>query len=319
LPFFLAVVTSLTFLLFFACKTWNRTEYDWAAAGRLKYSAMVVLVAPIILMTFASKNQTIASQRNFFGVLKVREKPLGTCLVHGSTLHGMQRYSPNQSQPTTYYGYQSGVGLVMKELQTQQPSLRIGIVGLGCGVLTTYGRPSDHFDLIEINPAVIDIADRYFTFMKDCPSEMTRHLGDGRLVLERMTDAKFDLLVLDAFSSDAIPAHLLTRESMRLYKDRLAEGGVLTIHTSNNHLELSPLVHHLSRDANLESRMMEGGGDRTIGTTHSSWMIIGRQGHWIFEAPSLASAKKANKAEIFNAPLWTDQHHNLVSVLRLWQ
>nr|WP_143548132.1 fused MFS/spermidine synthase [Rhodopirellula sp. SM50] len=319
LPFFVALVTALTFLLFFACKTWNRTEYDWAAAARLKYGAIVLMIAPILTMAFVSNNRTIASQRNFFGVLKVREKPLGTCLVHGSTLHGMQRYAPNQSQPTTYYGYQSGVGHVIKELQQQSPSLRIGIVGLGCGVLTTYGRPTDHFDLIEINPAVIDIADRYFTFMKDCPSQMTRHLGDGRLVLERMPDAKFDLLVLDAFSSDAIPAHLLTRESMALYKTRLAEGGVLTVHTSNNHLELSPLVHNLSRDAGLESRMLEGIGDDSIGTTHSTWMILAAPGHAIFQAPSLANATTATADELRDAPLWTDQHHNLVSVLRLWQ
>ena len=207
----------------------------------------------------------------------------------------------------------------MKELQAERDSLRVGIVGLGCGVLTTYGRPADHYDLIEINPAVIDIADRYFTFMKDCPSQMTRHLGDGRLVLERMTDVKFDILVLDAFSSDAIPAHLLTRESMALYRNRLAAGGVLAIHTSNNHLELSPLVHNLSHDAGLESRMIEGIGDDSIGTTHSTWMIIAEPGHSIFDAESLASATKASAEELRNAPLWTDQHHNLVSVLRLWQ
>lgn len=319
LPFFVALVTALTFLLFFACKTWKHTEYDWAAAARLKYGAIGLLVAPIVTMVFVSNNRTIASQRNFFGVLKVREKPLGICLVHGSTLHGMQRYEPNQGQPTTYYGYESGVGHVMKELQQNHPSLRIGIVGLGCGVLTTYGRETDQYDLIEINPAVIDIADRYFTFMKNCPSKMTRHLGDGRLVLERMTDSKFDLLVLDAFSSDAIPAHLLTRESMALYKNRLAEGGVLAIHTSNNHLELSPLVHNLSRDAGLESRMFEGPEDNSIGTTRSTWMIIAEKGHSIFQADSLAAATQATADQLRDAPLWTDQHHNLVGVLRLWQ
>lgn len=319
LPFFVSLVTALTFLLFFACKTWRRTEYDWAAAARLKYGALVLLIAPIITMAFVTQNRTIASQRNFFGVLKVREKPLGTCLVHGSTLHGMQRYAPNQAQPTTYYGYESGVGHVIEEMQSRDDSLHIAVVGLGCGVLTTYGRESDQFDLIEINPAVLEIADQYFTFMKDCPSQMTHHLGDGRLVLERMQDAKFDILVLDAFSSDAIPAHLLTRESMSLYKQRLREGGVLAIHTSNNHLELSPLVHRLSDDAGLESRMIEGIGDDSIGTTHSTWMIIAGKGHWIFDAESLAEATAATPEELRNAPLWTDQHHNLVSVLRLWQ
>ena len=319
LPFFVALVTALTFLLFFACKSWKKTEYDWAAASRLKYGALVLMIAPILTMAFVSKNRTLASQRNFFGVLKVREKPLGICLVHGSTLHGMQRHAPYQAQPTTYYGHESGVGHVIQAMQREQKSLRIGIVGLGCGVLTTYGRPADRFDLIEINPAVLDIADQFFTFMRDCPSKMTRHLGDGRLVLERMHDAKFDLLVLDAFSSDAIPAHLLTQESMELYKSRLAPGGVLTIHTSNNHLELSPLVHNLSHHADLDSRMLEGIGDDSIGTTHSTWMILAKAGHTIFDEPSLKDAVAATPEVLRDAPLWTDQHHNLVSVLRLWQ
>lgn len=319
LPFFVSLVTAMTFLLFFACKSWRHTEYDWTAAARLKYGAIVLMIAPIVTMAFVSKNRTIASQRNFFGVLNVREKPLGTVLVHGSTLHGMQRYAPHQSQPTTYYGHESGVGRVIQALQAERESLHIGVVGLGCGVLTTYGRPSDQYDLIEINPAVIDIADRYFTFMRDCPSKLNRHLGDGRLVLERMNQTRFDLLVLDAFSSDAIPAHLLTREAMQLYKDRLAPGGVLTIHTSNNHLELSPLVHNLARDADLESRMLEGVGNPEIGTTHSTWMILAAKGHRVFEVESLCTALQATTAELRDAPLWTDQHHNLVSVLRLWQ
>ena len=133
-----------------------------------------------------------------------------------------------------------------------------------------------------------------------------------------MTDKKFDLLVLDAFSSDAIPAHLLTRESMSLYRNRLAENGVLAIHTSNNHLDLTPLVHNLSRDASLESRLVEVPGNAEIGTTTSTWMIIGTPNHAIFSAELLSKATKATPEELTDAPLWTDQHHNLVSVLRLW-
>ncbi|MEM6472146.1 MAG: fused MFS/spermidine synthase, partial [Planctomycetota bacterium] len=266
-----------------------------------------------------SKNRTIASQRNFFGVLRVREKPMGTCLVHGTTLHGMQRYAPHQSQPTTYYGYESGVGYVVQSMQKANPSLRIGVVGLGCGVLTTYGRENDSFDLIEINPGVVEIAKTYFTFMRDCPSKLTHHLGDGRLVLERMADTRFDVLVLDAFSSDAIPAHLLTREAMQLYRERLTDNGVLAIHTSNNHLELSPLVHRLSSDAGLDSRMIEGIGDESIGTTHSTWMVIAEHGHDVFSVDPISQAEPPTVAELAEAPLWTDQHHNLVGVLRLWQ
>lgn len=319
LPFFVALVTAMTFLLFFASTSWRRTEYDWAAAARLKWGAVLLMLAPTITMALVSNNRTIASQRNFFGVLKVREKPLGVYLVHGSTLHGMQRYAPHQSQPTTYYGHQSGVGHALAALQGRHASLRIGVVGLGCGVLTTYGRPEDQYDLIEINPAVLDIADRHFTFMRDCPSTMRRHLGDGRLVLERLDQSAFDLLVLDAFSSDAIPAHLLTRESMRLYRERLADGGVLAIHTSNNHLELSPLVFRLADDAGLDARKFEGIGDETIGTTHSTWMILAEPGHWIFQIDPFNAAESATPELLREAPLWTDQHHDLVSVLRLWQ
>lgn len=318
LPFFLALIASMTFLLFFACKTWQRTEYDWAAATRLKYGAMGVLLAPIITMAVVAPGEKVTSKRNFFGVLKVRRKPAGLCLVHGNTLHGMQRYAPNQSQPTTYYGRESGVGRVIRTLQAERESIDIGVVGLGCGVLATYGRPMDHFDMIEINPAVIEIADKYFSFMRDSEAKIDRHLGDGRLVLERMTDKRFDVLVLDAFSSDAIPAHLLTRESIALYRQRIAEDGVLAIHTSNNHLDLTPLVHNLSRDAGLESRLVEIGGDTEVGTTTSTWMIIGTPGHAIFDAPLLEPAEAATPEQLADAPLWTDQHHNLVSVLRFW-
>ena len=128
-------------------------------------------------------------------------------------------------------------------LQERSPSLAVGIVGLGCGVLATHGRESDEFDMIEINPAVVEIARKHFTFLDSSRSEIRHHLGDGRLVLERMRDARFDLLVLDAFSSDAIPAHLLTREAVTLYRKRLARDGVIAVHVSNNHLDLVPLGH----------------------------------------------------------------------------
>ncbi|MEM0926638.1 MAG: hypothetical protein AAGJ83_11415, partial [Planctomycetota bacterium] len=115
------------------------------------------------------------------------------------------------------------------------------------------------------------------------------------------------------------PAHLLTREAMQLYRTRLAAGGVLAIHTSNNHLELSPLVHRLSDDAGFESRMIEGVGDDAIGTTHSTWMIVAQSGHSVFQIDPISQAKPPSRQELRNAPLWTDQHHNLVGVLRLWQ
>lgn len=318
LPFTLSLVTALSFLLFFACKEWNKTDYDWASAKRLGFAAVLLMVAPFITVALAAKGKTLASERNFFGVLRVQQDEKGISLVHGSTLHGLQREGEHAQQPTTYYGHESGIGRTIKMLQAERPELRIGVVGLGCGVLASYGRKTDHYDMIEINPAVFEIADKHFTFMRSCPSTIENHLGDGRLVLERMTDTKFDLLVLDAFSSDAIPAHLLTREAFQLYRDRIKADGVLAVHVSNNHLDLVPLVHRLSKDAGLGSRVLRAPGDESIATKHSTWMLIANDQHSMWTHNSLETAEVATQRELETAPLWTDQHHNLVSVLRLW-
>ncbi len=312
------LVTTLTFLLYFACSGWKTTSYDWSEAYRLRYCAVAIAVVPIIYGLTTANEATIARERNFFGVLRVNVDEHGKHLIHGSTIHGMQRTGEHAMQPTTYYGHQSGVGLAIEELQRSKDSLRIGVVGLGCGVLTAYGRPSDQYDVIEINPAVLDIAQTHFTFMQNCPSTIRHHLGDGRLVLERMTGEKFDILVLDAFSSDAIPAHLLTREAFELFQDRLPADGVLAVHVSNKHLDLIPLVHRMSHDAGLTSRVVRNEMDREICISGAHWVLVTREGHEIWQRESMAESQPATAEELARAPLWTDQNHNLVSVLRIW-
>ncbi len=317
LPVTLGIVTALTCILFFACRGWGQAEYDWSAAQRLKFPAMLLMIVPVLTVTFTPQDETIASERNFFGVLAVLKNDSGVRLVHGNTIHGMQRLDEYANQPTTYYGRQSGIGLAITAMQESTPSLRIGVVGLGCGVLAVYGRPSDQFDMIEINPAVIDIANTHFSFLADSPATIRTHLGDGRLVLERMDQRKFDLLVLDAFSSDAIPAHLLTREAVRLYQSRLAENGLLAVHVSNNHLDLVPLVHRLAQDAGMSSRVVRGAAEPAAGIHPSLWVLLGTDEAW-WRDPLLRQAEAATAEELADAPLWTDQRHNLVSVLRLW-
>jgi spermidine synthase len=318
LPMMLALVTALTFMMFFACRGWRQTRYDWQSAYRLRFAALILMIAPLLTITLAPQDETIASERNFFGVLQVLRDQQGVRLVHGSTIHGMQLSGARGHQPTTYYGHQSGVGLTITALQQSRPRLRIGVVGLGCGVLATYGRQADEFEMIEINPAVVEIANTYFSFLSDSPATIRTHLGDGRLVLERMSQKRFDLLVLDAFSSDAIPAHLLTRQAVSLYRRRLGPQGVLAIHVSNNHLDLVPLVHRLSADAGMESRVVRASGDPEAGTQHSTWVLMTATSPSILDHPLLADALPASKSELADAPLWTDQRHNLVSVLRLW-
>lgn len=318
LPISLALVTAMTFLIFFASRGWRSFQYDWAAAYRLRLAAAALTIAPLVTLAVASQDQIIASERNFFGVLQVIRDSTGTRLVHGNTIHGMQRPEPFSQEPTTYYGRSSGVGRTIEAMQEDATSLEIGVVGLGCGVLASYGRTSDQFDMIEINPAVIDIANQHFDFLTKTKADIRSHLGDGRLVLERMTNRRFDLLVLDAFSSDAIPAHLLTREAMGLYANRLAEDGVLAIHVSNNHLDLVPLVHRLAADSGFASRVVRSNGDPKLGTKHATWVVMTPPNHRLWQQPSMSVAQPASKEDLVNAPLWTDQHHNLVSVLRLW-
>ncbi len=318
LPFALAVATALSFVMFFACRGWRHAVYDWHAAYRLRFAALGLVVAPLLAISMASQDETIASERNFFGVLRVLRDHQGTRLVHGNTIHGMQLAGQYSLEPTTYYGRQSGVGLAIQAFQHEQPSLRIGVVGLGCGVLAAYGRDQDTFEMFEINPAVVEIANQHFSFLSHSPSTIETHLGDGRLVLERMTNARFDLLVLDAFSSDAIPAHLLTREAIALYQARLKPNGMLAIHLSNNHLDLVPLAHQLSQDAGLESRLIVSPSDHERGLQQAAWMLVAQRDHPLWGSPTLANARPATAEQLNDAPLWTDQRHNLFSVLKIW-
>lgn len=318
LPLSLAFVTGMAFLIFFACRSWTQPDYDWSIAHRLRYAALSVVAAPLIAMSFASHDESIASERNFFGVLQVLKDDRGLRLIHGSTIHGMQLTGPNRYEPTTYYGTKSGIGLLLQAHQRLKQDLNIGVVGLGCGVLATYGRSTDQMHMIEINPAVIRIANTHFSFLRDSKAKIETHVGDGRLVLERMEDENFDVLVLDAFSSDAIPAHLLTREAFQLYKKRLQRNGVLAVHLSNNHLDLVPLVHRLSEDAEFSSRVIYSKGQRELGTNAATWTLIMRSDHPLWKEAELAQSISPQPMELKAAPLWTDQRHNLVSVLKLW-
>ena len=318
LPVSLILAKGLIFVLFVGVKGWKAPTYDWNRAYRLRYFAAALVALPMIGVINGPGDETVASERNFFGMLRVLKDEDGLHLVHGRTIHGMQRTGENANQPTTYYSPPSGVGRAIQLLQDRQDSLEIGVVGLGCGVLTTYGRSNDHFDLIEINPAVVEIASEHFTFMRDSKAKLTHHLGDGRLVLERMTDSKFDLLVLDAFSSDAIPVHLLTYEAIELFRSRLAEDGVLAIHVSNNHLDLAPLVHRMCQTAGLTTRTIRSEEDAALCTTTSIWILVAEPDNQIWDAESLADGKSLSESELAEAPFWTDQHHNLFSVLQAW-
>lgn len=254
------------------------------------------------------------AERNFFGITRVTRDPAGLFhqLVHGNTFHGRQHRDPDlRSEPLTYYHRLGPVGALfdafrIRPTHSQDPHL--GMIGLGVGSLAAYGRPGDTITFFEIDPAVIRVArdPRWFTFLHDCPAGMPRIVeGDARLRLADEPEGTFDLLVLDAFSSDAIPMHLLTREALALYRARLKPDGWLVVHLSNRYLGLGPIVGALARDAGMACRGLEDDDASAPGQEASHWMILARD-----EAALGALAKKAlwNVPEIpADTPVWTDQ------------
>jgi len=263
---------------------------------------------------------SVSISRNFYGVLRVAahdsETPMQTyyALQHGRIDHGGQFAAPERRRrPTTYYGEESGVGLAL--LNTARSSgLRVGIVGLGAGTLAAYGRPGDWFTFYEINPAVRDIATRRFTYLSDSPAKCDIALGDARMSLERQAPQNFDVLVLDAFSSDAIPVHLLTREAFETYLKHLKKEGVLAVHISNRYLDFSPVIRTLASHFRLGAVLIESESDPEAEIDEATWMLLTRNTAFLGLADIQHAA--AEPPTTVHPILWTDDHSNLFQILK---
>jgi spermidine synthase len=202
-----------------------------------------------------------------------------------------------------YFQRDSGCGLA---LMRKIPRHRVGLIGLGAGTLAAYGNPGDVYRFYEINPLVISLANSEFSFLKDSKAHIDVVLGDARISLEREPDQGFDTLVIDAFSGDAIPVHLLTREAFRCYLRHLKPGGIIAVHITNRYLDLSHLLDRVAREFGKEAWIFGA-------TTSTQWVLISDDQACL---RSLASEKAASRIENTGIRLWTDQYSNLFSVLR---
>ncbi|MEO7653598.1 MAG: fused MFS/spermidine synthase [Bryobacteraceae bacterium] len=256
--------------------------------------------------------------RNFYGGLRVSDSGKGEAasrsLTHGTINHGDQFLDPQRRKmPTTYYGPNSGVGLAVTE-HVHTGGMHVGIIGLGTGTMAAYGKPGDRYRFYEINPLVIQIADTEFTYRKDSGAKIDTVLGDARLQLERETPQNFDVLAVDAFSSDSIPVHLLTREAFELYFRHLKPDGALVVHVSNKYLDLKPIVKlavdALGKQARLIDTDDEEDGDGTFGST---WIVIGNE--QLFTTPGLRLTGKPLEARS-GLRIWTDDYSNLFGILK---
>jgi MFS family permease len=268
------------------------------------------------------------SERNFYGVIRVNELfPDGSThrayeMSHGITVHGLQFVEPElHDQPTTYYVPESGAGLAILNHPRYGQKMRVGLLGLGVGTLVTYAQPGDEYRLYEINPAVTELAagkGGYFSFLRDSPAKITMVLGDARISLERELEEgslqNFDVLVLDTFSSDSIPVHLVTKEAFALYLAHLAPDGIIAAHITNLHLDLQPVFWQLAQHYGLTMMRINYEGDSNGGFA-SHWILLSRD-------PALLENSVIRKHSIdlddysTQLQLWTDDYSNLFQILK---
>jgi hypothetical protein len=263
-----------------------------------------------------SQTHVLFAERTFFGVLRVRADDTGKYyrLIHGSTLHGEEALDPARSgEPRTYYHRDGPIGQVIATLSPQLSGGSIGVVGLGIGSLAAYSQPGQTWTFHEIDPAVERIArsPQYFRYMSECGARCTVRLGDARLSLAKAS-AQYDLLIVDAFSSDAIPVHLLTREALQLYLRSLKPDGTLAFHISNRNVNLKPVLGALASDSGLTALVrLDLNDDPVAGHGKSEWLVMAR-------ARSILRALVANQRwqqPPSDSAVWTDDYSNIVTVL----
>jgi spermidine synthase len=261
----------------------------------------------------------LSRARNFYGVLTVLKRDASDMrvleLMHGRTEHGLQFLDPVRSYwPTAYYNERSGVGQAMSVLPAG--SRRIGLVGLGAGTLAAYGHAGDYLRFYEINPDVLRLARSPFTYLSHCRGKLDVVLGDARLSLEREPAQNFDLLVLDAFNSDAIPVHLLTEQAFKVYERHIKTNGIMAFHISNGHLNLEPVVLNLARRFNYELAIIEYQGPRDQWWNElSTWALLSRNEE-LMHSPAIRESSRPAQAAAGTVPLWTDDFASLFQIIR---
>jgi SAM-dependent methyltransferase len=233
-------------------------------------------------------------------------------LVHGVIMHGRQAYHPDlRRKPLTYYGSGSGIGRTFQILQ--QKPLKVGVIGLGTGTLAAYGRKGDTFRFYDISPKVMEIAHRDFTYLSDSEARIETVLGDARLSMEREAPQGYDIIVIDAFSSDAIPVHLITLQALDAYLRHLAPGGVIAFHVTNRYLNLIPVVKRIADERGLHGMLVSDDGDPEHGAS-TDWVLVTRNGA-LFQAPPFQEASEEIEMPA-NLRLWTDDFSNLFQILK---
>ena len=294
---------------------WQFLTCTWLSVG------MVALGVVLWNQARDSGSERVSRSRNFYGVLTVYEHekkdPLSHyfLLQHGRITHGLQFVDPVQSTwPISYYGPDSGIGLGVAALPAGPR--RIGVVGLGTGTVAAFGRAGDYLRFYEINPQVQAVATSWFSYLPKCLGKVEVAPGDARLTLEREPPQHFDLLVLDAFSSDAIPVHLLTREAFEVYGRHLNTNAIVAVHVSNHYLDLEPVVVNLARQFGYKLASIDFEEDTEEWWFYGSTWILLSHSEEILNRPAIRNAAGTVNTKSTKVPLWTDDFASLFQILR---
>jgi len=279
----------------------------------------MLLAYALILPGYISGANRIQVARNFFGVKEVLDDPSAHLrkLLHGDTIHGTESTDPSRSgQPLSYYYRGGSVSDVIDILRTRRGTQRFGVLGLGAGSMAAYADENHHVRFYEIDPSVEPIARQYFTFLPRCGSNCDVVTGDGRLQLAREHDGSFDFLLLDAFSSDSVPTHLLTREALQMYLSKLKPDGILVFNVSNRYLNVEKLVSALVGDAGLTAfyRFDEAGDLRKLGKTSAQHVVAARKPEDLQGISGRPGWTKVSRPAGFEP--WSDDYSNLLSLIR---
>jgi SAM-dependent methyltransferase len=257
--------------------------------------------------------------RNFYGELTVKDSGPPTdldatrSLTHGTINHGEQFLNPaKRDLPTTYYGKNTGIGVAIRS-KGKTAAVRVGVIGLGTGTIAAYARPGDYYRYYEINPLVLWIAHTQFTFLANCKGKVEVAMGDARLSLERESPENFDVVAVDAFSGDAIPIHLLTRQAMDLYFHHLRPNGILAVHISNRYLDLQPVLAGETNATGRVARVVDTEDDDSADVFGATWVLVttpaaGFDGDILKSSTEIQPARKVR--------LWTDDYSNLFRILK---
>jgi spermidine synthase len=291
--------------------------------NRAVYFTLIIAALWVSLTGMTTQGRNMIVQRSFFGVLKVAEAgdpKLGDVrlMYHGTTIHGAQGLAPaRRCQPLTYYAPATGIGQTVTRLEQQHPALNMVVVGLGTGAIASYVRPTDHLSFFEIDPLVVEAArdPRQFTYVSQCAkSPVGFQTGDARLTLNHLPAGQLDLLMIDAFSSDTVPAHLLTVEAVRMYLSKLKPDGVLLLHLTNRHLELRDPVIAALEQAGARTLTQKSPADPVSFLTTSATTVVIASRASTSLAPFAADSRWSRR-DPGQARAWTDDYSNLLGAL----